>query len=179
MKKQLNKRSFTVGAFTVALLVFAVGCKQDTRTMSDGFFPEPEGYRATTATFDAQAGNGARHDAMLRPVHFNGGALNSTGADKINRLLGADAGEPVAVYLNVPTDDKALYASREASVTRYLKDAGLADSQMKVVAGANPDAWSPSEKQIEKFSRTDSGSSGSSDSSSMSTSSSSSDLSAK
>src|SRR4051812_3468386 len=72
------------------------------------------------AMMNAQAAAGARADATLYPFHFEGARLNSTGQEKLDRMLPDENGashdataattdvanaSPMTVYLDVPADD--------------------------------------------------------------------------
>lgn len=91
---------------------------------------------------DASAASGARADATLHRAHFDGGnqtALNSLGEQKLDLMLADDDALPVAIYLNVIGDD--VFAACEQSVRVYLRDRGLGEQQIKVVAGRNPGGY--------------------------------------
>ena len=157
MNMNRMKRALSTTVFAAAVLLFAVGCKTDNQKIADGFFPEPGAFRGTEAAIAAQTANGARADAMLYPFHFNGGVINSLGTDKIQRLLNADAAESFTLYLNVPTTDATLLASRQASVASFLKDMGVVDNQVQIATGPNPDTWAPANPQLTRMVKTESG----------------------
>ena len=121
-----------------------------------GFFPEDTGEARKPAQFaDAMAAAGARSDGTLSKHHFDGGALNSLGEEKLALMLKDGAApSPLTVYLNL--DQKAPTAQqREAAVTAFLKDKGLDEKQIAFVYGYNPGAWAPSADPISKLKKTE------------------------
>ncbi len=90
---------------------------------------------------EAQAAAGAKSDGMLYDAAFNGNELNSQGQVKLDLIRkGTHTGDAVVVYLNMPHD---LIALREPAVSQYLKTAGLADTQIAMIEGANPNQTTP------------------------------------
>lgn len=141
------------------LLVLA-SCQNKEQSSLDptltGFFPEDSGeVRKPTQFAEAMAASGARADATLSKHHFDGGALNSLGEEKLALMLKDGAAPaPLTVYLNL--DQKAPTAQqREAAVTAFLKDKGLDEKQIALVYGYNPNAWSPAADPISKRKKTE------------------------
>mgnify|MGYP005860587883 CR=1 FL=1 len=136
----------------VASTAMVVGCESAT--------PHPEEFppleSSTVArTLEVQAARGARQDAMLHEIHFDGNRLNSLGQDKLDLMLKDNDTElPLVVYLNVPGDAK----SKRESAEKYLQEAGLRTEQFKFETGINPKATAPSAKAIADLPRTNSGS---------------------
>jgi hypothetical protein len=140
----LGWRLFLVSAAIVAVPAL-VGCQnrgaqqQPELTYGDRF-PSPDEPRHVQRVLDAQAAAGARKDATLRVCHFdtgggNPGLLNSLGEDKLDLMLLSDASLPLVLSLDVPKDDT--YSAREQSIRTFLKDRGLTDAQVRLVAGPN------------------------------------------
>lgn len=126
-------------------LALLAGChgKAGEKPSSLDFPPEDE-VRAVSRFSDAQAAAGARNDATLYPAHFNGQALSSLGAHKLDSMVADDdACEPMTVYINLDKDDPRTEPRRSA-VVAYLKDAGLRDEQIKLADGRNPAVYAPS-----------------------------------
>ncbi|HEY7120409.1 MAG TPA: hypothetical protein VH475_27720 [Tepidisphaeraceae bacterium] len=124
----------------------------------EGFFPEDTGETRKPVQFaEIQAASGARLDATLSKQHFDGPRLNSLGEDKLSLMLkDDDADEPMRVYLNLDEKDAAS-KPRQTAVVTYLKDAGLAERQIEIVYGRNPDNWSRSSTHLSKLSKTETG----------------------
>jgi len=121
-----------------------------------GFFPEDTGEVRKPAQFaDAMAASGARSDGTLSKHHFDGGALNSLGEEKLALMLKDGAApSPLTVYLNL--DRKTPTAQqREAAVTTFLKDKGLDEKQIAIVYGYNPGAWAPAADPLSKMKKTE------------------------
>src|SRR3954447_6246490 len=76
------------------------GCQTDNSSVTD-FFPPDDAPRATQQFATVQAASGARSDATLQPLHFDGEHLNSLGEAKLDLLLkDDDTVEPVVLYMN-------------------------------------------------------------------------------
>ena len=119
------------------------GChqKRDGRVSGSDFRPEGEP-RAIHRFAEAQTAAGARTDATLRAYDFDCGDLNSLGQQKLDLMLkDDDACSPLVVYLDVAPG--ATYDPRQESVRVYLKDRGLLDTQIKLVAGPNTNNLGP------------------------------------
>jgi hypothetical protein len=117
------------------------GCQMDSSSMTD-FFPPEDAPRATQQFQTVQAASGARNDATLQPLHFDGERLNSLGEAKLDLLLkDDDTVEPVVLYMNV-ADKDSNFSARKDAVTRYLDDRGLPKEQVKFETGPNPNTHS-------------------------------------
>jgi hypothetical protein len=141
-----------------ALMTLA-GCQnQNLDPTLEGFFPEDTGEtRKTTQFADVSAASGARNDAMLFKHHFDGAKLNSLGEQKLDLMLkDDDSPTPLTVYLDL-TEKDAVTKQRQASVVTYLKDKGLAEAQIQILYGDNPDARSPASRGIADIGKTDTG----------------------
>ena len=138
-----------LAALLLALFPAAAGCQGREgergaavdRPRGDEF--RPDDYPRSVHRFaHAQAASGARNDATLHPHHFDGGALNSLGQEKLALMLKDDElCDPMVVYLEVPSDD--LLPGRQDSVRVFLKDRGLQDAQVRLEANPNPAARGP------------------------------------
>jgi hypothetical protein len=107
-------------------------------------FPKQDEVRSINRFNEAQSAAGARNDATLYPVHFNGSALSSLGARKLDDMVADDdACEPMMVYVNLDDNDPRT-EKRRSAVVAYLKDSGLRDEQIKLAEGRNPDVHAPS-----------------------------------
>jgi len=125
------------GAVGLAVIAAAVGCQNrppQQKRFGDEFAADGQP-RSVQNVIDAQAARGARADATLRGVHFDGEQLNTLGQQKLDLMLhDAAPAEPLVVYLDVrPASD-----ARRLAVVAYLRDRGLKDSQIQLEAGPNP-----------------------------------------
>lgn len=144
-----------LGAALLVAIPTATGCNKsqpDTDRqlthLSADHFTSPEEPRQVHRVFDAAAASGARADATLHPAHFDAGnpkALSSLGENKLDLMLSDDDALPMVVYLNVAED---LQAGCENSVRVYLRDRGLTEAQVKVVAGRNPGRMTPTAPKL-------------------------------
>ncbi|MCC6424557.1 MAG: hypothetical protein IT447_13870 [Phycisphaerales bacterium] len=143
----MNKMIFKLRntGLTALGLVLLAGCHgKANKTPSAMDFPPPDEVRSINRFNDAQSAAGARNDATLYPAHFNGAALSSLGAHKLDDMIADDdACEPMTVYVNLDEND-ARTEKRRSAVVAYLKDSGLRDEQIKLADGRNPDVHSPS-----------------------------------
>lgn len=132
------------------------GCQDQKCTgPADDFFAV-EGNSRTQTVLDAQAASGARADGMLYAAHFTGPALNSLGAAKLDRMLGDDDPcQPLTVYLNLPEKDTQAAARKSATVA-YLRDRGLTNDQVRIVAGENLDTLHPAAPMLKRMDKTES-----------------------
>jgi uncharacterized UBP type Zn finger protein len=127
-----------------ALLALASGCNQDKNApdMHGEDFVPNDTLRASQKFMLAQEASGARHDATLNAQHFNGKDVGSLGEQKLDLMMqDDDLNEPFTVYLDLPKGD-ATTVARQESVTRYLKDKGLTDEQIKIEIGENANTYS-------------------------------------
>lgn len=129
-----NKQIVKLSGLAIAGLTL-FGCNTDKSSMTD-FFPADEA-RATQNFMTAQAAAGARADATLQPMHFDGDHLNSLGEAKLDLMLkDDDTNNTVVVYMNMPTDDANLKSRRDAVVT-YFEDRGVSKDNVEFKAGTN------------------------------------------
>ena len=146
-------------------LLLAMGCESDRSSMNE-FFPQEN--RATDAFTAAQAQAGARGDATLQPMHFDGAALNSLGRDKLDLMTDDyDGHSNVTIYLNFRETD-GLEARREA-VLAQLREHGVEESAVKFVGGPNPSLTSPAAGHMARLERTEGEATGASSGSGEST----------
>ncbi|HYE17488.1 MAG TPA: hypothetical protein VEA69_03535 [Tepidisphaeraceae bacterium] len=143
------KNFLPAAAFAAAL--FLGGCNYNSEQLDPtlvDFFPNDKQQAKITQIAELQAAAGARYDAMLYGLHFDGPALNSLGEDKLALMLkDDDAPGPVLVYLSV--DEKGpTSADRKAAVVTFLKDKGLEDGQIKVAYGDNPATRTPAARAL-------------------------------
>jgi len=109
--------------------------------------------RSTGLFAQSQAASAAKSDAMLYDRSFDGSTLNSLGQVKLDLILKATAGgQPVAVYLVVPHDS---LADRQASVTAYLKNAGVPDDLIKITEGPNTHNATPTANTLTSIYKAD------------------------
>ena len=163
------KKNLKVTLLTASLLsafgLATAGCGSDGSYDKDYF---PSGDRQVTKIADAQAAAGARSDGTLSSAHFDGGALNSLGQEKLDLMTSSLPDEgPLTIHMDVPTDGPFAQARKDA-VAAYLKSSHLTDDQFKLVDGPNNDTWTPSESALVNMSKTESDASGASGSSSSS-----------
>jgi hypothetical protein len=144
-----------------ALVALAAGChhndSQSSNVMLHGEdFPGDYDTRAALQIRTAQEAAGARRDATLFAVHFDESGLNSLGQQKLELMLADERpAEPLVVYLDLPSDSAA--DKDRQSVTAYLKDRGLADSQIALKDGPNPHTGSSAADAIEALHTLDAG----------------------
>ncbi|MBC8105453.1 MAG: hypothetical protein H7Z14_02590, partial [Anaerolineae bacterium] len=149
--KQNNINKITFAGVAVAGLLI-VGCQTDQSSVTD-FFPDDEA-RSTQNFMTAQAAAGARADATLQPMHFDGDHLNSLGESKLDLLLkDDDTSNMVVVYMNVPADDENLKVRRDAVVT-YFEDRGVSKDSIEFKAGGNPAQTSLAAEHLGRISKT-------------------------
>jgi hypothetical protein len=123
--------------FSAAILPFA-GCQQAAPiNHADDFAPDNQVTQVEKLA-DAQAARGARADATLYAIHFDGEHLNSLGRAKLDLMLKDDSSLPLKLWLAVPDDAKL--ASRQQAINAYLNDRGIAGDQVVFGRGPNPDA---------------------------------------
>lgn len=148
---KLTRFVIAVAAAAVVVAASSGGCKE--AHVHEAFFPQLHPSR-TSQTLALQAARGARLDATLYPIHFDGPALNSLGQFKLDLMLEDTAGTgPLTVYLGVP--DLGLDQRREA-VERYLAAAGLQPEQIALVNGANPLVTHLASDSISRMQKTES-----------------------
>lgn len=139
----MMKHIRNVGLTAMGLALLA-GCQNKPKQSPSAMdFPSPDEVRSVSRVSDAQSAAGARNDATLYPAHFNGRAIGSLGARKLDAMVADDdACEPMTVYVNLDKEDPRT-EPRRLAVVAYLKDAGLRDEQIKLADGRNPDVVAP------------------------------------
>ena len=109
--------------------------------------------RSTGLFAQSQAAAAAKSDAMLYDRSFDGSTLNSLGQVKLDLILKATAsGQPVVVFLVVPHDS---LADRQATVTAYLKNAGVPDDLIKITEGPNTHNATPTANTLTSIYKAD------------------------
>lgn len=136
------------------LVLLAAGCATDGSEPKDFFDPAGDN-RSTSKFMNAQINNGAREDATLVGKHFDGAKLNSLGTEKLTRLVPDEAGDPVKVNLDVLPGDLA--NQRRDAVIGFLKNAGVAESNITLKIGGNDDAKHPAAEQLANLNKTETG----------------------
>jgi len=133
----MKTNGWIVGTVGAGLLA---GCGHAARPNSRAeLFPPDEQPRATQNIAAAQEAAGARADATLWKQHFDAGALNALGQQKLDLMLQAgEPSQPLIVYLDLPAGGDLPQARQ--SVIDYLKGRGLAESQIRLADGPNPSA---------------------------------------
>jgi hypothetical protein len=148
-----NKQIVSLSGLAIAGLML-VGCNTDKSSMTD-FFPADEN-RSTQNFMTAQAAAGARADATLQPMHFDGDHLNSLGEAKLDLMLKDDDTEDMmVVYINLPAESANLKARRDAVVT-YFEDRGVSKDNIEFKAGTNPAQSSLAAEHLARMQKTDS-----------------------
>jgi hypothetical protein len=141
-------------SFLAALATAACGCAGPTGP--DVEFPAEGTVRAPQRVAEVQASQGARADANFYAVHFTDDALNSLGRAKLDAMIRDDESvRPVTIHL-ASVADSAAQMRRIESITAYLKDAGLNESQMRFETGLNGESYHPSAPDLANLSKTDS-----------------------
>lgn len=137
MRDGMKTSRWIVGAVGAALVG---GCGHSARpNPRRDLFPPDDQPRATQNIAAAQEAAGARTDATLCKQHFDFGALNELGQQKLDRMLQAvETSQPLVVYLDLPAGSDMTQA--RGSVTEYLRSRGLAESQIHLTDGSNPNA---------------------------------------
>jgi hypothetical protein len=150
--KSTSKRIAIVAAAAGAFIVLGLatgGCDKNKteREKAEAEFFKGDGNERVTPVLNVQATNGARHDAMLYPHHFEGGHLNSLGRSKVLLMLeDCDNCSPIVVHLVNCGEGDAL-AQRKAAVELYLKSS----------EGPNALTFHPSDPDIIRLAKTESG----------------------
>src|SRR3954463_10959356 len=101
--KATKTMAWLAAGAVAAIVLFSAGCGDDNKKKDDKttaeFFKE-EGNDRVTPFLNVQQANGARHDAMLYPQHFDGGHLNNLGRSKVMLMLqDCESCEPITVHL--------------------------------------------------------------------------------
>src|SRR5205809_7890171 len=115
----------TVATAAALVLGAAAGCDKNKseKEKAEAAFFKGDGVERVSPTITVQATNGARHDAMLYPHHFDGGHLNSLGRAKVLLMLeDCENCSPITVHL-VNCGEGDVLAQRKSAVELYLKSA--------------------------------------------------------
>jgi hypothetical protein len=145
-------------AMNVAVLatLLAAGC-QGEHTDPNYEFPDAGKMRSYQQMANVQRSAGARADGNLYAYHFTDDALNSLGRAKVDAMIRNDESvRPVTIYLASSAENTA-NMRRIESVSAYLKDNGLAESQMRFETGANAATYHAAAPDLANLSKTDSG----------------------
>jgi hypothetical protein len=127
------------------------GCKE--AHVREAFFPDLNESQ-TRRVLAVQTSRGARMDATLYPMHFDGSALNSLGQAKLDLMMEDSAGTgPITVYLGGADDPVA--QQRRGAVEQYLAASGLQPEQYATIAGANPHATHPASESLSRLTKTE------------------------
>lgn len=149
--------SFATFAGLLACLAFLPACQSLNPACSDAFPPGTD-VDSPRRIVQAQAAAGACADATLYNVHFDDCQLNSLGQSKLQLMLEARTpGIPMVVYVDTPADSP-LWAARTQCVRACLAKANLPESQLKLVAGINPQTLTPAKDLLDRLPKTESGS---------------------
>jgi hypothetical protein len=133
-------------------LLLAGGCQPAGTVHSEEFAPDDQP-KMMDRILQTQYARGARSDATLYAVHFDGPNLNPLGMAKLDLMLKDDSAFPLAVWMSVPEDEKA--QSRRMSVATYLKDHGVPPEQVTFGQGANPATQHPAAEGLKDLVKQD------------------------
>jgi len=136
-----------------AVLMLAAACQSKQPENHGEVFAPDDQPTAMDHLLDAQAARGARADATLYAVHFDGPNLNPLGMYKLDLMLKDDSALPLSVWMDVPDDDSA--QSRRMSVATYLKDRGIAPERVTFGHGPNPDVAHSAAQGLADLPKTD------------------------
>lgn len=145
-------------AINVAVLatLLATGC-QGEHTDPNYEFPDAGKMRSYQQMANVQRSAGARADGNLYTYHFTDDSLNSLGRAKVDSMIRNDETVgPVTIYL-ASSAENAVNMRRIESITAYLKDNGLTESQMRFETGANAATYHAAAPDLANLSKTDSG----------------------
>ena len=150
---KLTIQTLVRSSVVMSLLGLAAGCANShpQPSQSSHFFPEQV---KVQNIMELQVAAGAREDATLQALHFDGTRLNSLGSEKLARMVPENQQDNLVVYLNVPGD--ASLAARRDAVTNYLGMCGLEASRLKIEVGSNPNLTTPSAYGMERMIKTES-----------------------
>src|SRR5688572_9574155 len=151
----LNKHGVKYSGLVISAMLMIGGCQTDNSSMTD-FFPPADEARSSENFMTAQAAAGARADATLQPMHFDGDHLNSLGEAKLDLMLKDDDTDPtIVVYMNLPTDHPHLRARRDAVVT-YFEDRGVTTDNIEFKSGSNTEESSLAVQHLSRLKKTES-----------------------
>lgn len=138
----------------MAAVAMAGGCRHNQPPkpdVADAFASEPAVHPVARITA-AQESAGARDDATLRPMHFDGPNLNSLGRQKLDLMArDEDASRPIVVYLDLSADAPAHEARQ--SVADFFKSIGVPSRQFQIKDGPNPAVKAPAAQAIDDLHR--------------------------
>lgn len=148
---------------SIVTLAFAgmVGCADNKQPVHTGFFPSESGDRMVERLVDVQMTNGAREDASLHAIHFDGAKLNSLGTQKLARMVPTEPTGSVVVYLSAAADD--MTTARRDAVTAYMGACGVDASRLRLENGSNPNSASPAAEGLLNIGKTDTATGGGGD----------------
>jgi hypothetical protein len=125
----------SAAAFAAALCLTA-GCSHEQETDAMIFGPTDRP-RPSELLNQRQADLGARRDATLHPVHFDGPTLNSLGEDALLRMVrGAGEFGRLTIYLDLPETERE---ARIDDVDAYLKTMPLNFDRVTIKTGQSED----------------------------------------
>ena len=140
----------------VLALLAAAGCKGE-HTDPNYEFPDAGKFRSYEQMANVQRSTGARADGNLYAYHFTDDSLNSLGRTKVDAMIRNDETiRPVTIHM-ASAADNAVNMRRIESVTAYLKDNGLTESQMRFETGANAASYHAAAPELANLPKTDSG----------------------
>ena len=145
LRKDEDKMKLNLKTACAAIsLALVAGCMDENH---NDFFKGDASRERVDRFANIQAANGARNDGMLYPHHFEAGHLNALGRQKVLLMLeDCDNCEPIVVHL-VNAGEGELLAQRKASVELYLK----------TEEGPNKLTFHPTQNDLVRFSKTESG----------------------
>jgi hypothetical protein len=152
---KLNRNTIVNVGYAMSLaLAGLAGCATDGSTPPD-FFPADDAARRSRVFMSAETTAGAHENATLYAIDFDGGRLNSLGAEKLARLVPNSADSDVNVYVDVPKNEMA--SARQEDVMVYLRAAGVEAAHIKLHDGANAMAASPAADGLSRMSKVETG----------------------
>ena len=157
MKNSMSLKAIVIAAGVLLGLSSGVGCQQQVVVNHSEVFVPDDQPTAMSRLIDAQVARGARNDATLYEVQFDGPKLNSLGMAKLDAMLKDDTALPLNLWLATAEDDSI--PARKVSVTTYLKDKGVPSDQIQFASGGNPATDHPAAQPIKDLDKTDTGAS--------------------
>lgn len=147
----MSVRGLTMWVALAATAAACGGCKD--AHVHEAFFPDLHESQARQV-LAVQTARGARMDATLYGMHFDGAELNSLGEAKLDLMLeeGVGGASPITVYVSVAAENAG---ERRDAVERYLVDAGLEQGRFRTVAGANPHSTHPASESLSRLRKTE------------------------
>jgi hypothetical protein len=138
-------------ALAAAAAVSSGGCKD--AHVHEAFFPDLNDSQ-TKLAMGVQTARGARIDATLYGIHFDGVELNSLGQAKLDLMLegGGGGADPITVYISAAVAEADQH---RAAVERYLTHVGLEQGRFQTVAGPNPRSTHPASESLSRLKKTE------------------------